>query len=85
MSKFEIIKKYIDEYDYYGLLASNAPKDEFDRYSQKFADEITESDTVEGIAMLLAQTMHKAFAEDIRPEKFLETAQKIRKALYEAG
>jgi len=45
MSKFEVIKKYIDEYDYYSLLASHAPKNEFDSYSRKIAAVITESDT----------------------------------------
>ena len=32
MNKFDVIKKYIDEFDYYGLLASCAPNDEFDSY-----------------------------------------------------
>ena len=30
--KFLVIKKYIDEMDYYTLLASGAPSDEFDAY-----------------------------------------------------
>ena len=82
MNKFEIIKKYIDEYDYYGLLASHAPNDEFDSYSKKFADNITEEYSVEDIAKLLAETMDKAFAEEIQPKKFIDTARNIRKALY---
>ncbi len=81
MSKFEIIKKCIDEYDYYGLLASGAPNDEFDCYSRKFAEIITENDTVEDIAMLIAETMDKAFNEEVKPKKFLEIARKIRTAL----
>ena len=28
-SKFKIVKKYVDEYDYYGLLRDGAPDDEF--------------------------------------------------------
>ena len=83
MNKFEIIKKYIDEYDYYNLLACCAPRDEFDSYSRKFADEITEHDTVEDIAMIIAKTMDNAFSEKVEPEKFLEIAQKIRSALYD--
>lgn len=35
---FEIVKKYIDEYDYYKLLYSGAPDDEFDDYSQMIAE-----------------------------------------------
>ena len=83
MNKFEVIKKYIDEYDYYALLACQAPDDEFDIYSRKFAETITENDTVEDIAMLIAETMDDAFGEEIKPENFLKVAQKIRKALYE--
>ena len=85
MNKFEIIKKYIDEYDYYGLLAGHAPNDEFDSYSQMFADTITEYDSAEDIARLIAETMDKAFAEKINPEKFIDTARNIRKALYGDG
>ena len=82
MSKYEVIKKYIDEFDYYSLLEGGAPNDEFDSYSRKFAGIITENDTVEDIAMLIAETMDKAFGAEINPKKFLETAQKIRNALY---
>jgi hypothetical protein len=83
MNRFEIIKKYIDEYDYFGLLASHAPNDEFDEYSQKLVDTITKEDSSEDIAKMIANIMDKAFAEEINPEKFIETANKIRKALYE--
>ena len=83
MSKFDIIKKYIDEYDYYGLLASGAPNDEFDSYSRKFTVMISENDTVEDIAMLIAETMDNAFNEEINVENFIDLAQKIRNALYE--
>ena len=43
MDRFEIIKKRIDKYDYYKLLACGAPNDEFDSYSRKFANTITEN------------------------------------------
>ena len=78
----EIVKKYIDEYDYYDLLACGAPNDEFDSYSRKFANTITEKDSIEDIARLISETIDKAFAEEIKPEKFLETAKLIRKELY---
>ena len=83
MNRFRIIKKYIDEYDYYGLLAGHAPDNEFDDYSRQLADTITKDDSVEDIARLIANIMDKAFAEEIEPEKFIDTAEKIRKALYE--
>lgn len=85
MNRFEIVKKYIDEYDYYDyydLLACGAPNDEFDSYSRKFANTITEKDSIEDIARLISETIDKAFAEEIKPEKFLETAKLIRKELY---
>ena len=55
----------------------------FDSYSQKLTNTITESDTEEDIALLLAETMDKAFGNEVRPDKFLDTARKIRKALFE--
>lgn len=82
MTKFEIIKKYIDEYDYYCLLEQGAPDDEFDSYSKLFAKTITEDYTVEDIAQLIAETMDAAFSSEICPENFIETATKIRNALY---
>ena len=82
MNRFEIVKKYIDEYDYYDLLACGAPNDEFDSYSRKFANTITEKDSIEDIARLISETIDKAFAEEIKPEKFLETAKLIRKELF---
>lgn len=81
MRKYEIIKKYIDKYDYYDLLACNAPKDEFDSYSRILAETIFEKDTIEDIALIIASIMDKAFGEEIRPEKFLETAKEIKNAL----
>lgn len=34
-NRFHIVKKYIDQMDYYGLLAGGAPFDEFDIESKK--------------------------------------------------
>lgn len=82
MNRFEIIKKYIDEYDYYALLANGAPNDEFDCYSYELANVITENDTVEDIARVIAETMDVAFSEEINPKKFYKTATLIRNALY---
>ena len=84
-SNFRRGLRYIDEFDYYGLLASCAPNDEFDSYSHKFADVISENCTVEEIARIIAETMDKAFAEEINPEKFMETARLIRTELYGEG
>ncbi|MCR4691907.1 MAG: hypothetical protein K5739_11235 [Lachnospiraceae bacterium] len=81
MNRFEIIKKYIDEYDYYRLLAGGAPDDEFDKYSHKIADIINENDPVEEIAALISGIMDKAFGQEINPDNFIGVAEKIKKEL----
>lgn len=85
MSKFEVVKKYIDEYDYYSLLTCGAPNDEFDGYSLKIAEVITENNTVEDIAMLIAEIIDNAFDEEVKPEKFLKISKKIKNALNEVN
>lgn len=82
MSKFEIVKKYIDEYDYYDLLAGHAPNDEFDSYSRKLTESISEKDSIEDIAHMIANNIDKSFGNESEPNKFIETAKKIRNALY---
>ena len=57
MSKFKVVKKYIDEFDYYSLLEGGAPQDEFDSYSRELAGLITENDSVEDIALRIAETL----------------------------
>ena len=58
-----------------------ATQDEFDSYSHKLAKIISEKDTVKQIAALISNTLDKAFGEEVKPEKFMETAQKIKAAL----
>ena len=81
MSEFEVIKKYIDEYDYYGLLKDGAPSDEFDKYSRRLVWIINKTDTVDTIAMKIAELMDSAFGEEINPYKFVDLAQKIKNVL----
>lgn len=83
MDKFEIIKQYIDDFDYENLLKMGAPSNEFDSYSRIFAEKLDKNDSVEDIAQYMAETMDKAFVNDINPEKFIETAEKIKKVLNE--
>lgn len=77
MNKYSIIKKYIDEFDYYALLKNGAPSNEFDSYSRELTKQIQESDTVEKIAVVL----DIAFGNEVYPEKFMEVARKIKSAL----
>ena len=81
MDKFRVIKKYIDEFDYYSLLKHGASDDEFDSYSRELAELIQESDTVEEIADLIADKLDSVFGNEGCPEKFLETARKIKYAM----
>ena len=52
---FEIVKKYIDEYDYYKLLYNGAPDDEFDDYINMVVNEINSNSTAENIAESIAR------------------------------
>lgn len=81
IDKYKIVKKYIDEFDYYGLLAHHAPDDEFDSYSHEIADIISEDYTVEQIACLISNTLDKAFGNEVKPEKFIDISKKIKKDL----
>ena len=74
---FEIVKKYIDEYDYYKLLYSGAPDDEFDDYSQMIAEEIDDDCSVEDIASIIAKAFNKRFGEGVEQEQFLVIAKNI--------
>lgn len=80
MTKYQIIKKYIDELNYYGL-HDIAPDDEFDSYSRQLADQIGENDTAEIIAMKIANLMDPSFGNKVQPEKYLNIAKKMKTAL----
>ena len=75
---FEIVKKYIDEYDYYKLLYNGAPDDEFDDYSQMIAEEMNDDCSVEDIASIIAKAFNKGFGEGSNANQFLVIAQKIK-------
>lgn len=82
-SNYDMIKKYIDEYDYFGLLEECcAPKDEFDNYSRELAERISDENSVEEIAAMIANIMDPSFGEPVGPEKFIETAKKIHAGLH---
>ena len=44
-SKIKIVKKYVDEYDYYGLLRDGAPDDEFISEALRMIDRISKDST----------------------------------------
>ncbi len=80
--KFEIVKKYIDEYDYYSLLQEGAPDDEFMSEALRISNSISEYSTIEQIAASIANVFHCAFGNEEKPEYYLTTAQKIWSELH---
>ena len=80
--KFKIVKKYIDEYDYYALLQEGAPDDEFISESLRISDRISEDSTIEQIAATIADVFHLAFGNEEHPEYYLTVAQKIWSELH---
>ena len=85
MNKFKIVKKYIDEYDYYGLLKNGAPCDEFDKYSLEISEIIDDKSTVEEIALVISEIMDNAFGKEINPNNYIEVSTKIINDFIEYG
>lgn len=81
-NKYRIVKKYIDEYDYYCLLSEGAPDDEFASESLRISDRISENSTIEQIAATIADVFHLAFGNEEHPEHYLSVAQKIWSELH---
>jgi len=79
--KFAVVKKYIDELDYYSLLQEGAPEDEFDSESYKISQLITNDSPVERIAEVIAMVMRAAFGNEEAAEKYMEVAKKIKAEL----
>lgn len=82
MDKFDIVKKYIDEMDYYGLLAQGSPEDEFDNESAIIAYQINPDMSPENVAYVISQTFYEAFdGDDQDLGWFIPTAEKILEEL----
>lgn len=80
--KFEIVKKYIDEYDYYSLLQEGAPDDEFMSEALRISNSISEDSTIEQIAASIANIFHCAFGNEEKTEYYRTTAQRIWSELH---
>lgn len=76
MGVYEVVKSAVDEMDYMSLLASEAPKDEFETEIQKICGLIKSYKTAEEIAELLAEVFNKAFSANDKPDMFLNCAKK---------
>ena len=80
--RFRVIKKYIDQMDYYDLLASGAPSDEFDVESKEISARIRDDHSVQDIAEIIALVFNKYFDEHDDATVFLAVAEQIEKELF---
>ena len=82
MTKYLIVKKYIDEMDYFSLLSGGAPDDEFDSESQEISYKITDAHTVQDIAGVIADVFNRTFNNNVEESCFAECAGKIYADLH---
>ena len=80
-NRFHVVKKYIDQMDYYGLLASDAPSDEFDIESKEISARISNDHSVQDIAGIIASVFNECFDEHDDATVFLAVAKQIEKEL----
>ena len=80
-NRFHVVKKYIDQMDYYGLLASGAPSDEFDIESKEISARISDDRSAQDIAEIIASVFNEYFDEHDDATVFLAVAKQIEKEL----
>ncbi len=80
-NQFRIVKKWIDTMDYYDLLASGAPKDEFDSESREISRRINPQMSAQQIADIIAEVFNVNFGEDTSIDYFLPIAEAIQSNL----
>ena len=80
-NRFHIVKKYIDQMDYYGLLASCAPSDEFDIESKEISARISDDHSAQDIAEIIAAVFNEYFDKHDDATVFLAVAKQIEKEL----
>ena len=81
-SLYQIVKPHIDQMDYYGLLASGAPKDEFDSEIQEICRRIRAEQSAAEIAEVIADVFNKNFDEANSMTDFLSVAEQIKDAMH---
>ena len=79
--KFWVIKKYIDQMDYYALLASGAPSDEFDIESKEISARVQYDHSAQDIAEIIASVFNADFNEHDDATIFFAVAEQIEKEL----
>ena len=81
LEQYVIVKKSIDAYDAYKLLAGGAPNDEFDDESLSISVHISKDDSSEQIAKVIAEVFNDSFGNDFSEDDFLKTAMSIKSRL----
>lgn len=78
------VKRAIDAWDPYGLLACGAPSDEFDLETMLVCARISPSSSVDEIARVLSMVFSNIFTpRDFSVEACRATAEEIYKGLHE--
>ena len=80
-NNFWVVKKYIDQMDYYGLLASGVPSDEFDIETKEISARIRYEHSAQDIAEIIASVFNEYFDEHDDATVFLAVAEQIEKEL----
>lgn len=62
---FKIVREVIAEWDPYGLLSSEAPKDEFDAEVAKLMTRIPEMKSGEDTALVISEVFSRAFEPEL--------------------
>lgn len=75
--KFLVVKKFIDQMDYYDLLASGAPSDEFDIESKEISEKLRCDHTAQEIADIIASVFNACFDKHDDATVFLTVAEQI--------
>ena len=81
LDKFLVVKKYIDQMDYYALLASGAPSDEFDMESKEISTRIRYEHSAQDIAEIIASVFNEYFDEHDDTTVFMPVAEQIKNEL----
>ncbi len=86
VSIYNIVKKYIDEYDFDDLLAIGAPQDEYNLESTRISQRINVNSSVEEIAETISDVFSQSMVFVVKtdvtnPDNFLEVATKIKNEL----
>jgi hypothetical protein len=77
MTTFDIIKKHIDAWDPMELLATGAPKDEYDVESRMIEERFFSGITTKELARILAKVFSAQFSESFSIADCLNTAEQI--------